>query len=159
MKHPKARTADLITTELDGELLVYDRDSDRALCLNPTAAAVWRLADGTRSVDELAELLSRQSDRPLDAEVVWFALARLERAGLLQEAPVRPDPIRCTRRQLARRLGATVAFSSVVPAITAIVAPTAAEAATCKPLNASCTSGGQCCSGRCHPILKRCITA
>lgn len=157
--HPKARTKDLITTELQDELLVYDRDSDRALCLNATAAGVWRHADGTRTVEELAALLSQEAGQTLDSEVVWFALARLQRAGLLESTPVRPDPLRCTRRQLARRLGVTAAFTGLVPAITAIVAPTAAEAATCKPLNATCTSGAQCCSGRCHPILKRCITA
>lgn len=159
MKHPKARTTDLLTTELDGELLVYDRDSDRALCLNPTAAGIWRHADGTHSVEQLAEILSREAGLPLDTEVVWYALARLQRAGLLEEAPARPEPQRCTRRQLARRLGVTVAFSSLVPAITAIVAPTAAEAATCRALNSSCTANSQCCSGRCHVILKKCIAA
>ncbi len=160
MKHPKARTTGLVTTELDGELLVYDRHTHRALCLNPTAAAVWRRADGSRSVEQLATDLADELGQPVPEEVVWFALTRLNRANLLQECPELPVPRQpCTRRSLARQLGTTLAFSSLVPAITAILAPTAAEAATCKGYGAACTSNTQCCSGRCHAILKKCIFA
>lgn len=160
MKHPKARTTGLVTTELDGELLVYDRRTHRALCLNPTAVAVWRRADGTRSADQLAADLSFELGRPIAVEVVWYALARLNRASLLEECPEPPAlPQRCTRRSLARQLGTTLAFSSLVPAITAIIAPTAAQAATCKGYAAACTSNAQCCSGRCHAVLKRCMFA
>ena len=35
---PKARTEQLIVKEVDGEVLVYDLTTDRAHCLNDTAA-------------------------------------------------------------------------------------------------------------------------
>ena len=55
---PKARSEGIITRELDGELLVYDRTRDRAHCLNKTAAAIWKLCDGATNAPEIAERLS-----------------------------------------------------------------------------------------------------
>lgn len=45
--------------EVDGDISLYDRSSQRALMLNGTASAIWRLADGERTLDEvIAELAS-----------------------------------------------------------------------------------------------------
>ena len=55
---PKARSEGIITKDIDGELLIYDRTCDRAHCLNGTAAAIWKLCDGRRSVAEIAAQLS-----------------------------------------------------------------------------------------------------
>src|SRR5690348_5803833 len=54
MKNPKARQDDLLLEELPAELLVYDQRSHRAHCLNATAAAVFRQADVSRTVAEIA---------------------------------------------------------------------------------------------------------
>ena len=43
--------------EVDDGLVVYHADTDRVHYLNPTAAVVLTLADGTRTEDELAELV------------------------------------------------------------------------------------------------------
>ncbi|MCV4613842.1 PqqD family protein, partial [Escherichia coli] len=56
---PKARTGGLVTQDFDKELLVYDLQTDRAHCLNETAAAVWRACDGTKSVNEIAAAVGR----------------------------------------------------------------------------------------------------
>jgi hypothetical protein len=60
---PKARSEGIITKEVEGELLIYDRSRDRAHCLNQTAAAVWKLCNGRTSVIEISERLavSRQT--------------------------------------------------------------------------------------------------
>jgi hypothetical protein len=43
--------------EVDDGLVVYHADTDRVHYLNPTAAVVLTLADGTRTEGELAELV------------------------------------------------------------------------------------------------------
>jgi hypothetical protein len=43
--------------EVDDGLVVYHADTDRVHYLNPTAAVVLTLADGTRTEQELAELV------------------------------------------------------------------------------------------------------
>lgn len=42
---PRARRNHLVTKELGGEMLVYDRTNDEAHCLNTTAARVWAHCD------------------------------------------------------------------------------------------------------------------
>ncbi len=51
---PKVRSEEIVTKEVDGELLVYDRKRDKAHCLNKTAAAIWKLCDGETSTAEIA---------------------------------------------------------------------------------------------------------
>ena len=47
----------------DGDLMIYDRDLDRANCLNGLAADVWERCDGQSSgFDDYAE--DRGSNRP-----------------------------------------------------------------------------------------------
>ena len=57
---PCRREKDLIVRQLSDETLVYDLKRDKAHCLNPTAAAVWRHCDGRTSVSQLAALLRRE---------------------------------------------------------------------------------------------------
>jgi hypothetical protein len=47
---PLARSSELLTEEVDGELLIYDEERDTATRLNRTAAVVWRSCDGQRSI-------------------------------------------------------------------------------------------------------------
>jgi hypothetical protein len=44
--------------EVDGDISLYDRATQRALLLNGTASAIWRLADGDRTLDELVDQLA-----------------------------------------------------------------------------------------------------
>ena len=39
---PKSRTDNLVVQEMNDEVLVYDLDSNKAVCLNETAAIVWK---------------------------------------------------------------------------------------------------------------------
>src|SRR5258707_12077357 len=82
---PKARRNQLVRKELGGEMLVYDRNSDEAHCLNETAALVWAHCDGRTTVAEMAQLLEDELKTPVADEVVWFALEQLRKSRLLQE--------------------------------------------------------------------------
>lgn len=140
---PLARHRRLVVEDLDGETLVYDQDSDRAHCLNRAAAAVWRASDGATAVPEIARLLGDQGV-PADETVVWMALARLERAQLLED-PVRlPVSNRSlSRKEVLRVLGLTAGLGLVLPAVSSITAPLAAQTASCVPL-AQCVDPPAC---------------
>src|SRR5260370_12877185 len=93
---PKARRNQLVRKELGREMLVYDRSSDQAHCLNATAALVWAHCDGLTTVAEMARLLEDEMKTPVPNEVVWFALEQLRKSSLLQEpwaTPAQVEPM------------------------------------------------------------------
>ena len=147
---PKARRNQLVRKELGREMLVYDRNSDKAHCLNAPAALVWAHCDGLTTVAEMARLLEDEMRAPVADEVVWFALEQLRKSSLLQEPWTRPSQVaQMSRRVMVRRLG--IAAAVTVPLVTSIIAPTAAAAATCtlgQP-GATCVNNGDCCSNSC----------
>jgi hypothetical protein len=145
---PRARKSELVLKEVAGEMLVYDRTSDKAHCLNPTAALIWAHCDGNTTVAEMTQLLASELQTPVADEVVWLALDQLGKSRLLQERWARPAGIdQMSRRALVRRLG--FAATVTLPLVSSIVAPTAAAAASCLPPSATCTKNADCCSNSC----------
>lgn len=146
---PRARIEGLVIQELPDEVLVYDRERDQAHCLNQTAALVWKYCDGKTNVSAIArKLASELKTDHVDEKVVWYALGQLSKDHLLDESPVVPAMMAgMTRREMVRALG--LAAVVAVPVVTSIVAPTPAQAATCLPSGAGCTTSAQCCSGVC----------
>jgi hypothetical protein len=56
---PKQTTGYFIE-DLDGEALLFRPGTQRAMHLNETAALIWRLCDGTRSVEDITALLAAE---------------------------------------------------------------------------------------------------
>lgn len=134
--------------KLTEEVLVYDTEKQQAHCLNASAALIWEHSDGTRTVRELADLLRGDQSVKEREELVWIALAELEKSNLLQEAVVRPAAISgLNRRQMLKVAG--IAAMIAVPVVSTIVAPKAAQASTCLPTGDGCITSAQCCSGIC----------
>jgi hypothetical protein len=101
---PRARKDNLTIRELPEETLVYDQERHKGHCLNATAALVWQLCDGQKSVDELARVVAAELGIARAVDVVELALEQLDRRHLLAEAP-RPEPIdRLSRREALRKL-------------------------------------------------------
>ncbi|HYO92772.1 MAG TPA: PqqD family peptide modification chaperone [Pyrinomonadaceae bacterium] len=145
---PKARSKGLVIKKLADEVLVYDLETNKAHCLNTTAALVWNHCDGRKSVSEIAASLEANTLEQFTEEMVWLALNQLERFRLL-EGPVKL-PLKASgmsRRELVRKLG--LAGAASLPLILSIVAPEAASAATCAGPGAPCLSNARCCSGLC----------
>src|SRR5262249_24599694 len=128
---PKAREEGLIIEPLGDELLVYDTRSHRSNALNATAALVWRHCDGKTSLPELARLLVAELGAPEDEALVLLALKRLATVKLLEENRLPEGAEKVTRRSVARRLALAGGMTALLPLVLSIVAPTAAEAATC----------------------------
>jgi hypothetical protein len=146
---PKARREGLVVQELSGEVLVYDRDSNKAHCLNSTAALVWQYCDGETSVSQIARAIEGKINAPVDEDIVWLGVEQLNKSKLLRErAAVPGHKSRLSRRDVMKRIGLAAAVS--LPVVTSIMAPTAAQAANCLPSGSGCTSSAQCCSTICN---------
>lgn len=149
---PRARKDNLFTREMEsGEAVVYDRNRERAHCLNPTVATVWRHCDGNNSIADLAAVLSREAGVPADESLVWLSLAELSRTHLVDVPGEKPLPGTMTRRRALARLGTGAAAAALLPVIISVVAPKPAAAASCLQTGATCTANSQCCSGFCQP--------
>ena len=151
---PQTRRSGLLVRELPDELLVYDQERHRAHCLNRTAAVVFQLADGTRTLSDLAALADA------DVEVVRVALERLADAGLLESAVPVASPATSegiSRREVARRVG--LAAAVLLPAVVSIIAPTPAEAlATCERSSCAGKLGSLCSGTGADPCTDTCLT-
>src|ERR1700730_16581126 len=78
---PKRRN--VIVCQLSDESLVYDKETNKAHCLNRTAADVWSLCDGKNTVAQIVRTLENKSKFPVDEKIVWIALGKLQKSGLL----------------------------------------------------------------------------
>ena len=115
------RRRDLPIREIADEVVLYERTTWRAHCLNPSAAAVWRLCDGHRSVAEIARTLEWEED------LVWTALLHLNESELLgNEVPPMTATYRLSRRELVKKIG--IGASIALPVVTSILVPTPSAA-------------------------------
>ena len=155
---PQSRRSGLLIRELPDELLVYDQEQHRAHCLNRTAALVFRHADGTRSVDDLARVLDPAAAGPDAVSAATLALAQLSDGGLLEGEWLPVDPAAgLTRRDAARRVGLAAAI--LLPAMATILAPSPAEAAaTCVTSCAGQPNGTPCTCLGANPCTSACVS-
>jgi len=153
---PSLRAAALIIKDLPDEVLVYDKLSDKAHCLNQTAALVWRACNGQRTPAEIARKLTSELDASVSEDTVLLALEQLEKINLLERNQTLPGSFAgLSRRQMVRTLGLAAAVA--LPVVTTITAPTPVQAGTCKHAGAGCGTGADCCSGVCGGSPPKCI--
>ena len=145
---PEARRDGIIIRDIEGEVLVYDVQRDKAHCLNSLAGQIWRHCDGRTTVSEIAASLSHQELTTLDDSIVLLGLEELRRSHLL----VKPDfPVTgMSRREAVRRIGLVAGIA--LPLVASLAVPTAVEAAvscggSCKPCNTSADCCGVCVPG------------
>jgi hypothetical protein len=147
--HPLARTDGLTQSQVGDEVVVYDMAMDRAHCLNPSAAALWRACNGLRTPQMLAEALGVD-----DVDLVWHGLRQLADETLLQTPVPEAHSSRLSRRDYLRKIAIGAAIGWGVPTVLSIVVPEAAAAASCLPAGASCLLNPKpCCPGLTCTIL------
>lgn len=84
-----ARNGDLLTTQVDGELLAMSIEQGACYGLNPVGTEIWNLLETPRTVDALcAELVSRfeVDDDTCRAEVAAF-LTQMQDEGMVAVTP------------------------------------------------------------------------
>jgi len=128
----QARSEGVLVKHVNGEIVVYDLDAHRAHRLDPTASRVFALCDGTREAAAITALSACRGEEPIEEAMVEIALDELLAAGLVVgDVPRRAaDP---SRRALLQRLGIGAGAALVLPLVTSIVAPRAANAAPPPP--------------------------
>lgn len=138
-----ARREGLVVQEMDNEIMVYDLKTNKASCLNETAALVWQNCDGKRNAEEIAEVLSIELKTKVDRNVVDFALYQLQTEKLLEQESSESSPFAdLSRRDVIKRVG----LSSLValPIIATLTAPVAAQMGSCMPQPAMNPTGCPC---------------
>jgi hypothetical protein len=141
-KRPKSRTEDLVVQEADGEKLIYDLRSNKAFCLNATAALVWEACDGTRDVNDIGNHLSSKLRSKANDDLVWLALDQLKKENLLEEESAVENRFQgVSRRDVIRKIG--LGSMIALPIVASIVAPRAVQAQTCVQTSTTCTGNNR----------------
>jgi hypothetical protein len=147
--NPKARQQGLVVQEMPDEVLIYDLDTDKAHCLNKSAALVWRSCDGTRSVADIVREFESTGAGKINEDFVWVALDQLSENSLLEEG-VAPRFAGQSRRQVLKTIG--LASAVAIPVIASLVAPQHALA----NLSCACTAPGPCATATSCPSTVNC---
>jgi Coenzyme PQQ synthesis protein D (PqqD) len=128
----RLQSANLILEDVRDELMIYDPERNKAFCLNQTAAYVWRHSDGKTTVAEMAKRMEEDLKKPVNEQVILFALEVLFKDGLL--APGTPLPriaYGVTRRDMLQKMGLG---AMAIPVVTALfVSPAKAHASSVAP--------------------------
>jgi hypothetical protein len=144
---PVARKSGLVVQEMPDEVLVYDLNSNKAHCLNQTAASVWRACDGKTSVKEIAAFFGEGADEDL----VWLAIDQLSENDLLEQQ-ITTKFNGQSRREVIKKVG--LAAVVAIPVIASLVAPQNALAVgTC-----ACVIPGDCTTQTTCPSTTNCNT-
>lgn len=87
MKYRPRRRVDIIAREIEDEILLYDPQQNSTHLLNPIAAAIWELCDGTRTPEETAEEIVHvlPADRQAVLSDVKRIIQEFSENGLLQK--------------------------------------------------------------------------
>jgi hypothetical protein len=134
---PKSRKDSLVVQELDGEVLIYDLQNDKAFCLNMTSATVWQACDGSRNVSDINDFVGEKLNSKSNEDLVWLALDQLKKEKLIENHSELNNRFEgMSRREVVKKVGlASVIALSIVASL---VAPLAAHAVSGCP-TAACT--------------------
>ena len=84
--YPLSRQDNIVIQELRDEVLIYDLQKNKALCLNQTSALIWQECDGTKSVAEISQTFSKTLKSNVSEDIVWLALNQFKSDNLLAES-------------------------------------------------------------------------
>ncbi len=145
---PVARKENLVIQEAADEVLVYDLKSNKAHCLNSTAAAIWRSCDGVNSIEDIGSLLAEKSGNQVPAELVWLAVDQLQEKELLSKGVSLSDK-GTSRREVLKKMGLIAVVA--LPVVASLVAPKSAMASvSCACVTPSdCITQPSCPQGAC----------
>ena len=118
------------------EILVYDMETNKAHCLNQTAAFVWESCNGQNSVADITRLFGNHSGSPVQEDLVWLALDQLNEKNLL-DSEINVNFNNQSRRDVIKKIGLATVIA--LPLVSSLIAPVAASAVTGACATPSCT--------------------
>ena len=146
---PVARKEGLVIQETSEEVLVYDLTSNKAHCLNQTAAFVWKSCDGNNSIPEITKLLESESGSAIHEDLIWLAIDQLSEKNLLEKELATSFAGR-SRREVIKKIGLAAVIA--LPVVASLTAPTSALAST----SCACVNPGDCLSQTSCPSTVNC---
>lgn len=156
-QNPIARKEGLVVQEMPEEVLVYDLNTNKAHCLNQTAALVWKWCDGENTVKEITRLLEDQTGNEVNEDLIWLAIDQLSDKSLLENEVV-PRFGGQSRREVIKKIG--LAAVVALPLVASLTAPTSVLAA----VSCVCMSPGECVTqttcpntANCNLVASQCI--
>lgn len=117
----------VLTQDLDKELLLYDLARDKVFCLNETSMVIWNLCDGENTVENLRRKVSSQLKTNINEELIWLTLDMLKSEQLLSnhlEVTINFNGL--SRREVIKKVGLSTMVT--LPFVSAVIAPNAAAA-------------------------------
>jgi hypothetical protein len=146
---PVARKEGLVVQEMAEEVLVYDLNSNKAHCLNQTAAFVWKSCDGTNSISEITKLFEMETGASVHEDLIWLAIDQLSEKNLLNREMTTTLTGR-SRREVIKKIG--LATVVALPIVASLTAPTSALAST----SCACVNPGGCITQTTCPSQSNC---
>ena len=134
---PVARKEGLVIQETTDEVLVYDLNSNKAHCLNQTAAFVWKSCDGNNSVTEITKAFESAVGSTVQEDLIWLAIDQLNEKNLL-EKEMKSNFAGRSRRDVIKKIGLAAVIA--LPVVASLTAPTSAMAAS----SCACAVPGDC---------------
>ncbi len=132
---PIARNKNLVVQQADDELLIYDLDTNKAICLNRTSAFIWENCDGKKSFQGIAEVVEKKFGELVSEDFVKFAVDQLKKENLIDNKDeVVTGFSGMSRREVIKRVG--LGSMIALPIVASLTAPTVSHAAS------FCTAGG-----------------
>lgn len=125
---PNARKEGLVIQEMPEEVLVYDLETNKAHCLNRTAASVWKACDGASSVAQIKTKLEKEFRTSIPEDFVLLALEQLSKDKLL-EKEIETKISGMSRREVIKKIGFVT--MAALPVVTMLSFPQTALAGTC----------------------------
>lgn len=135
--NPLARQKDLVVQEMPDEVLVYDMNTNKAHCLNGSAAVIWKACNGKNSIADIVCHLESTGMGKVTEDFVWLAIDQLTENDLL-DGNIAPRFAGRSRRQVIKTIG--LASVAAVPVIASLVAPQNVLAVG----SCSCVAPGDC---------------
>lgn len=132
-ENPIARKDGMVIQEMPEEVLVYDLDTNKAHCLNQTAAFVWKSCDGNNSISDIADLFENESGNKINEDLIWLAIDQLSDKDLL-EGEFTTKFKGQNRREIIKKIGLVTVVA--LPLVASLTAPTSVLA------SASCACSG-----------------
>ena len=121
---------------------------------------VYQLCDGKNSIADISKLVSKKINQPLSDDLVWLALDSFKKDNLLENNEHFEINFNgLSRRQVIKKVG--LASLIMLPLVTSVIAPQAAQAQSCVGLGQPCSSSlsvDNCCAGQGVCLLGTCIS-
>ncbi len=147
---PTARKEGLVIQEMPDEVLVYDLETNKAHCLNQTAASVWKSCDGVSSITEIKTKLEKEFKVVIPEDLVLLALEQLSKDKLL-EKEIETKISGLSRREVIKKIG--FVSMAALPVVAMLSFPQSALAVACPTSQqgqlGGCSPGQLCCNGTC----------